>query len=199
MLSNHGSHRDNSGFTLIEIVLGALTLVVAATAILGAYLGQGILNEHARNLSLAVQDANRVIEQIRLQNSPCAGTNPTISPPVGFTSWDAWLTGAGGLKSIQPTPATTELIVVTCQDRTGAEYCPANQMGAEWHAAGPNTPDNPIRVTVSVCWRQRNRTIGECGFNAGALTPNDALPMPADTLGVIDSPAMLTTLVTCRS
>ena len=58
------------GMTLIELVLGALTLVVAIAAILGAYLGQLTLNEHARNISLAVHDANRVIEQIRQENTP---------------------------------------------------------------------------------------------------------------------------------
>ena len=66
------------GFTLIEVLLAGLTLMIAITALLGAYLGQVTLNEHARNLSLAVHDANRVIEQIRQDNLSC--TTPEIDP-----------------------------------------------------------------------------------------------------------------------
>ena len=181
-----------NGFTLIEIVLGALTLVVAATAILGAYLGQGILNEHARNLSLAVQDANRVIEQIRLQNSPCnPGPNPSAVQPFGV-SWDDWLQTLPNVKSIG-TPNvvnTNELVVITCQNRTGTAIVACNNAGAP--------PEDPLRVTVAICWRQRLRTIGEC-MTAGALAPADGTNGPDNIPGVVESPAMLTTLVTCRS
>src|SRR3989338_7428856 len=89
-------------------VPGGGGLTVAIAAILGAYIGQLTLNEHARNLSVAIQDANRIIEEIRQQNTPCAGgtSAPTALPPAPYTlvtEWDAWLQAAGGGKSIQPT------------------------------------------------------------------------------------------------
>src|SRR3989338_8878339 len=181
------TQRSRGGFTLAEVVLGAMALSVAIAAILGAYIGQLTLNEHARNLSVAIQDANRVIEKIRQQNTPCAGgtSAPTALPPAPYTlvtEWDAWLQAAGGGKSIQPTPNVNELVVLTAQNRDGTPLA-ANA--------------NPIRVTAAVCWRHRNRTIGECDWNGTNLVANELLNMPTDTTA-IDSPAMLTTLVTCR-
>ena len=192
-----------SGFTLVEVVLGGLTLAIVAAAILGAYVGQVTLNEHARNLSLAVQDANRVIEQIRQQNTGCQ--RPSVVP-AGVTSWNAWMNigGAGAPKSIQPNPDTNELVAVTCQNdpRPPPAVPPApslcgdvDQVGTgEWsRQAGVNTDFDLLRITVAVCWRHRNRTIGECTWNGAALTASDA-----HGNGVIDSPVRLTTLVTCR-
>jgi len=190
--------RARTGFTLIEVVLGTLTLVIAITAILGAFLGQTVLNEHARHLSLAIQDANRVIEQIR-QDTTGAACNLNVMPPSGANNWDAWLNGAGGGKSIQPTPSTNELIVVTCQNSQGTQYCPPSQVGAgEWKVGPAGGSMDPLRVTIAVCWRHRNRTIGECTVVDGTLMPADGQNGPNAINGVIESPAMLTTLVTCR-
>lgn len=196
------------GLTLIEILIGSALLSVAISAILGAQFGQRILNEHARNLTLATQDAERVIEAIRNQNAQCNAT-PTMNPPGGFASWHAWLStppplgfeSGGGQLSLANSPEANERVVVTCQGRNAAgnlQHCPDPQMGAEWHVPGPAGVVNPLQVTVAVCWRHRQRTIGECAWNGAALTPDDDVPMPQDTAGVIDSPVMMTTLVTCR-
>ena len=173
------------GFTLAEVVLGGTVLAIAVAAILGAYVGRVTLNEHARSLSLAIQDANRIIEQIRQQTASC-GTNPDASAPGGF-GWDTWLTN-NGEKSIQPVPADNELVVVTCQDSGGTATFPTC------------TGTDPIRVTVAICWRHRNRIIGECiptgaTLQAGGDTDGNG---PHNIAGVVESPAMLTTLVTCR-
>ena len=185
---------SHGGFTLVEALLAGVALAVAIAAILGAYIGQITLNEHSRNLSLAAQDANRVMEQLRLQNSPCAGTSPSASVPAAtgvgtctapITSWNDWLQRCGGGKSVQPNPTVNELITLTCQNRAGTVTpCPANE--------------NPIRATVAVCWRHRNRTIGECTWNGANLVADENVVVAADTPNVIDSPVMLTTLVTCR-
>lgn len=200
-----------AGFTLIEMVLAALTLLIAFGAILGAYFGQLTLNEHARNLSLAVHDANRVIEQMRRNNIAC-GSLPTArafagNPSVFFNNWDAWLAetlvnSGGGGKSLG---AATERIFVTCQDRDGGalatDYCNAAQVATgvngEWVSNAGSVNHDPLRVTVAVCWRHRTRVIGQCTWDGANLQPNDLTP-PIGTVGVIDSPAMLTTLVTCR-
>ncbi|MBI2104358.1 MAG: hypothetical protein HYT90_02080 [Candidatus Omnitrophica bacterium] len=161
-----------SGLTLVELLVGAVVLAVAVTALLGAFLGQLTMNEHARRLAWAANDASRVMEQVRRQNSGGACAAPSANPPAGFGSWDAWLADAsasgGGGKSIEP--AGDELVVVT----------PA---GA-----------NPLTVTVAVCWRHRARILGEC-TGAGALAPS---PGAGGNPLVTESPAMLATLVTCR-
>ena len=205
--------KNRSGFTLAEILLGGVVLAVAAASILGAYVGQVTLNEHARNLSLAIHDANRVIERMRQENSGVC--NPVdIVPPSGAT-WDAWLgtVAAGGGKSIginAVAAQTNELISVTCQDRDGgalaSDYCRSNvaapgaQIAAgEWQADNSNGVMDPLRVTVAVCWRHRNRIIGECAPNGAALQAADNGGSGVHNItGVIESPAMLTTLITCR-
>lgn len=193
---------------MIEILLGATILAVAIAAILGSFLWQTALNEHSRRLSFAIQDANRVLERVRQQNEGCVA--PSAVPPVG-TSWDAWLADTtaqgGGGRSIPATGMTAERIIVTCL-RQGAGNPPANpndycgdddQIGAgEWRVRTDNTDYDPLQLTIAVCWRSRTRVIGECSWNGATLTPDDALTVALDTAGIIDSPAMLTTLVTCR-
>lgn len=210
----HPSPHSLLAFTLVEIVIGAAVLAIAIVALLGAFLGQITLNEHARNLTLAMNDANRIMEQMRQQNTGAGCSTPAVQAPGGAT-WNAWLatTNAGGGKSISGeslplTPAAAgreELIVVTCQNQAGTAYCANTQFGAgEWHGPGP-TVVNPMRVTVAVCWRHRSRSLGECVWNnaLGVLVPTDGtVPYnvsPPGTAGVIDSPAMLSTLMTCRS
>jgi hypothetical protein len=190
---------------LTEVLLGGVVLAVAVVAILGAYVGQVTLNEHSRNLSLAIHDANRIIEQIRQQNATC--TNPTVVP-TGFTSWNLWLEWQVPGKSIvSPTPNNDQLVVVTCSHRDGptAGKCGSTQVGAgEWSGNFPAAAgsQNPLRLTVTVCWRHRARIIGECRATGGVGPGLEAWPdAPApgtDDPDVIQSPAMLTTLVTCR-
>ncbi len=152
------------GFTLIELLLVVAILVITLAAILASIMGQLALSEHARNMSLALNDANRIVEQIRENNKGC--TTPSNVPPgAGITSWDAWLVGAGGGKSL-PVPLN-ERILVTCLSADGAARCIASQIGAnEWNigSAGPTVVD-PMRVTVSVCWRHRGRVVGECSWS----------------------------------
>ena len=197
-------HNSSAGFiSLVEVCLGALILAIVAAAVFGTYVGQMTLNEHARNLWLTMQDANRVIERIRQQNVGCA--TPSVTPP-GQTSWDAWLQAQNPGKSVvSATPNTDELIVVTCSHRDGpasGKCGDANQVGTgEWAAGkqgGVTTNFDPLRVTVAVCWGQRGRVIGECTRNGAALTADDTVAVTPDTADVIDSPTMLTTLVTCR-
>ena len=194
------------GFTLVELIIGAAVLAIAIAALLGAFLGQITLNEHARRLTLAMNDANRAMEQLRRVNTGCA-SQPSASLsslPGGFTSWDQWLkdttvNGGGGV-SIPPVPAE-ERVFVTCQDNATLNACgTSNQVGTgEWKTAAGNTAYDPIRITVAVCWRHRGRVLGECTWNGAALQQADGtMGTLYPTANVIESPAMLTTLMTCR-
>ncbi len=188
---------------MIELLIGAALLTIALTALLGAFLSQITLNEHARNLTWAINDANRVMERLRQLDTGSGCTTPGAKSPIGTTG-DAWLTGittsGGGGKRIQPNPATNELIVVTCLDNATASACgDANQVGTgEWsRQAGVTTTYDLIRVTVAVCWRHRNRTLGECTWNGAALAASDG-SNKFTANGGIESPATLSTLMTCR-
>ena len=184
--------------TLVELLLAVVLLAVAITALLEAFLGQIALNEQARNLSWAMNDASRVMERMRQQNSGCTPP-PSVVSPVG-TSWDAWLAdtsaSGGGGTSIQG----DERVFVTCRDLDGgaltSDYCAANQTGSgEWHNKPvSNTALDPLNISVTVCWRQRGRVIGECTWNGTTLNASDT-----NGNGVIESPGMLSTLMTCRS
>lgn len=155
--------------------MGAAMLAMAIVTLLGTFLGQLTLNEHARHLAWATNDASRVMEQLRRQNSGASCAAPSATPPAGFASWDAWLadtTANGGSgKSLQPNPAVNELVVVT------------------------SSGTDPLTVTVAVCWRHRNRTLGECTWNGAALAAN---PGAGGNPQVTESPAMLMTFMTCR-
>lgn len=168
---------DTFGFTLVELLIGAALLVLGIVTMLGVLASQFALNEQARNASWALNDATRIMEYIRRQNSGSACQTPSAAVPGGFADWDAWLadtsSSGGGGKSVQPDPAANELIVV-------------NTSGTD-----------PLTITLSVCWRQRARTIGECAWENGALSADESLAMADDT-AEIDSPVMLSTLVTCR-
>ena len=163
------------GLTLVELMIGAVILAIAIVSLLGAFMAQMALNEHARNQALATNDAARVMEELRRQNSGAGCTAPSAAAPAGFANWNAWLAdttaNGGGGKSVQPTPNTNELIAVTA---TGAD---------------------PLTVTVAACWRQRERTIGECTWNGAALAAN---PGAGGNPAVTESPAELSTLLTCR-
>ena len=202
--------REQAGLSLVEVVLGAVILAIVVAAILGAYMGQVTLNEHARNLSFAVNDAGRVMEEIRSENVGCVSPNfPDIDPQLRGVGdpddWDEWMnTGKPGApKSIGLDPQTganrddtQERIFVTCLRPGVSDYCgDQNQVGAgEWKTqTGATTSFNPIEVTVAVCWRHRGRVVGECQWNGSALNWNDA-----DSDGVIESPVMLTTLIACH-
>lgn len=192
------------GITLIELLLVIAILVIALAAILASIMGQLALSEHARNTSLALNDANRIVEQIRQENRGAGCTTPDIIPPLG-ASWDAWLGDAtpligGGGKSLPP--PLNEQVFVTCLSVDAAQRCATGatpQIGAqEWNfgAALPAAAQqDPMRVTVSVCWRHRGRDIGECSFNTGTSNMDAS---DANNNNIIDSPVSVTTLVTCR-
>jgi len=220
-----------AAFTMIELMIGVAILAIAITALLGAFIGQMQLNEHARNLTYATNDATRVMEQLRLLNTgpscKASGTVgiPSAIPPPGFYTWDAWLAapasaGGGGGKSVEPTFPNHELIVVTCHNNDLSQYCGtadnnSGQIGytsvgpqGEWQqlAATPpfsDTTFDPIRLDVAVCWRvgagpSRQRIIGECAWNATTNSLFADNTTDANKNGVIDSPVMLTTIMTCR-
>lgn len=163
------------GMTLVEFLIGAVVLVVAVVSLLGVSVGQAGLNEHARNLSWAISDASRVVEELRRLN---AAPNCTATPSAGPANpgWDEWLRLTGGGKSLEPNGLPVRSREVVAVSSSGTD---------------------PLQITVAICWRHRNRIFGECTWNGTTLTPTQgANNFPNDT--IFQSQAMIATEMTCR-
>ena len=187
------------GFTLVEILLGSFIMVVALGAMMGAFVSHSLLGANARNLTAALNDATSVMEQIRVQNTGSGCGSPSAEMSGG---WDAWLEAQPQGRSLRL--PTNELVALTCQDESGASYCgrggsPKQVATQEWASQPGQTTYDPIRVTVAVCWRHQGRVIGECQWRNNALEAVDGINGPNNRIRVIESPAMLTTLITCRN
>lgn len=57
-----------TGFTLLELMIGGTVLVLALVGLIAAYIGCFTLNESAKNLTVAINDAQCVMEEIRDRN-----------------------------------------------------------------------------------------------------------------------------------
>ncbi|MBI4597604.1 MAG: hypothetical protein HY737_04285 [Candidatus Omnitrophica bacterium] len=171
--------------TAMEVLIGVFILVIGLAGFFRAIVSQTVLNEHSRNFTLAMNDSRRVLERIRQQNTSDACVTPSALPPqlpVAYLSWDAWLAdlNGGGGKSIRPD--SNELIAVTCQKADNSGFCGAG--------------DDPIHLTIAVCWRHRSRTIGDCTWNGNLLIENN--PGASGDPNVVNSPAQLQTVMSCR-
>ena len=82
------SHKDNSGLTLLELMIAAAVLVIAISGILAIFTGLFSLNENARKLTLAITASQDKIEEMRNSNFDTLFTayNGTSFDPDGFSS-----------------------------------------------------------------------------------------------------------------
>lgn len=84
--------KTNRGFTLIELLIAALVLFVALGMVIGATSNMSQSNELAYQEVIALQDAHRVIEQMRAQAANgtfpanVTGAFPQNQALVGFNS-----------------------------------------------------------------------------------------------------------------
>jgi len=148
------------------MLLGAAILAVAIVALLGAAFGQSFLNMSARNLTLGMNDATRVMEEMRQQNVGSECTTPSALPPpkgadpdVRYDTWDAWLEDPARGKNMRG--EQLEKLAISCQNQDGKLTCGPNQVsGSEWATLGDDTNFDPIRVTVAAGWRQQQRAMG---------------------------------------
>ncbi len=165
------------GFTLVELMLGASILIIAIVALLGAYVGLTFLNLEARNLSSAMNDATRIMEQIRRQNAGTTATCPgfpSAAAPAGFTHWNDWMnkTAGGGPKSlawswpIAPSPqlpATWVVSLVSMPTAEAAGYGPPPpppsgqpQAGGRWPPAGGAVAQDATELIAVTCQEVEN-------------------------------------------
>lgn len=61
------------GITLVELLIGAALLLAIMLAVFSTALLQARANRHARNLSAAMNDVNRVMERLWYENRGAGG------------------------------------------------------------------------------------------------------------------------------
>lgn len=117
------------GFTLLELMIAVLILVVGIVGILAVYIYCYNLIESSRNTTQATNDAKAVFEAMRDEST-------TSLMNVVYTNWTSWAQGtsstASGKTNNTPlTSLTQENITTTI------------------------TGTDPIQITVTVSWLDR--------------------------------------------
>lgn len=91
-------YKKKLGFTLIELMIAAAVVVIAFTGLLAMYIVCLNLAEEAHSLTVAVYDASKIMERIRVTNFD----------DIATTDWTAWAAGGGGCNTL-----TDEAITVS--------------------------------------------------------------------------------------
>ena len=160
-------------FSLAEILIAIIILILAISTILITYLACFVLIDTVKNVNIATTAAQGVIEEIRSRNNFC---NPGDIIPFNniansFNCLTPNLSGYNNFTfSLNDIPDSRGIVYV---DET-----------------------NPVllEVTVSICWRHRNRVVGEDQNLNGVLDAGE----DANGNGIIDSPAQIITRIADR-
>ena len=122
--------QSQKGFSLIEVLFASAVILLLVVGFLGSSTALQFANQAAYERSIALQDANQVIE--RMRNTAVSGTFPgnvtAVYPNNGAVS---------GFTSL-----TSEAVSVTYTDRNGD---------------GNALTDNPLDVTVTVTYLENGR------------------------------------------
>lgn len=193
--------------TLVEVMIAAAVLMIVITGLVGSFVALGSLRESAKNLTLAVNDAAKVMEEIHsttfsnLRNSAsvsyCDAHGGTWETKVNVTSPGSYLSidwDGDGITS------DDEHIDIVCCDSSavaGGQACTeANNANV-----APNSNTDLIDVYVTVSWREgrgTGRVIGEDANLNGVLDSGEDGTYAGGTTGRLDSPAQLVSKVTDR-
>ncbi len=165
----------NKGFTLVELMLAAMILIVVLVALVGGYLLAFNLNETAKNLTIATYSVEQKLEEIRRYNFNLISDdyNNTV-----FRAENATLV-AGNPIQIVFTPNLDTAGSVSVDD----------------------SDSNLLKVTVTMCWRQQGgRIIGEDNGAGGGIPLNGILDgaEDANNNNIMDSPVQVVTLMANR-
>ena len=74
----------NRGFTLIEIIIALLIVIIASAAMLQAIHAANILSIESKEMTIAMNDARAVLEQVKITS---LGSLPTSTTVNANTIW----------------------------------------------------------------------------------------------------------------
>lgn len=161
----------NAGFTLIEVVAGALILSVALLSTLSLLSHSINLPQANQNSILAIHQAEKKLEEI------CVDDYLTIA--------QQYTNRASGHYYLKETPfSITGLNGMGC---VYAEQLPKISGGVEIRPSD----EQLIRMKVVVCYREKNRIIGEDANLNGVLDAGE----DDNENGELDSPAHIETVI----
>ena len=165
-------HSPKKGFVLLEVLLATAIAAFAVCGILLVYIVGMDLVKTSKNASIATSAAQGVLEEIR--NTPFTNI-PGMIFAVNGTNYPPIVVNANLTRWSFPLPVNN---------------LPTNRCAVYVNDTDPEF----LLVTISVCWRQGSRIIGE------DLNLNGALDAGEDTNGngIIDSTVELVTQVANR-
>jgi prepilin-type N-terminal cleavage/methylation domain-containing protein len=163
------------GFTLVELMLAAVILIVVLTGLLGGYLLAFNLNETAKNLTIASYSIEQKLEEIRRYNFNLI-----------FIDYDNTAFRADNVTLLAGIPL--QVLFTPNLDTAGSVRV-------------DNSDPNLLKITVTMCWRQQGgRIIGEDNGAGGGIPLNGILDgnEDANNNNIMDSPAQIVTLMANR-
>lgn len=161
------SHR---GFSLIEILLAAAILTFALCAILAAFISCLMLSSTSKNVNIATNVALEIAEQIR--SSPFTDVRDSLLVING-----------------QPfTETFPDSDIYRCSFPVAV--LPSNMVTVYVDTNNPEL----LEVTISACWKQGNRIIGEDRNLNGTLEAGE----DSNNNDLIDSPVQVVTRIANR-
>ncbi|MBM3244611.1 MAG: prepilin-type N-terminal cleavage/methylation domain-containing protein [Candidatus Omnitrophica bacterium] len=152
------------GFTLIELLLVVVILAFSLTGILAAYVSCFVLSATSKNISIATNEALTRIEEIRSTPYAYITNSPADAMNPGYKSSPDYSFFVNSLPS-----------------------------GVGFINIDDSNPERLI-VTVSLCWRQGNRIIGEDTNLNGLLEAWEDI----DNDGITDSTVQFSTIIVDR-
>ncbi|MDP3787564.1 MAG: type II secretion system protein [Candidatus Omnitrophota bacterium] len=163
------------GFTLVELMLAAMILIVVLVALLGGYFLAFNLNETAKNLTISTYSVEQKLEEIR-------GYNFNLI----FNDYNNTMFRADNATLIAGNPI--QIVFTPNLDTAGS-------------VSVDNSDDNLLKITVTMCWRQQGgRIIGEDNGQGGGIPLNGILDgaEDANNNNIMDSPVQVVTLMANR-
>lgn len=173
--------KNNSGFTIVEVMVATLILTLAVLSMLGLFTRSMALVESQGASVKAQFEMQRKIEEILSMEY----TAPVPSPGEGILEV---YTDNGAL---QETP-----FALDAPELAGSGTVYANEL------AGMTDPLNRLmEIKVVVCYQYRNAIIGEDDGSGGGTALNGVLDGTEDANGnnELDSPCQIETVVVNRS
>jgi len=158
-------------FTLVEVLIATVIVVIALCGIMATYVSCFELLYVSKNVSIATNAAQGLMEEIRGHRNPCSSSTIPFTQIANDYNCSDSETGYNDLNFIVNNMPTSRGVVSI--DDTDPEL---------------------LRITISVCWKQNNRLFGEDKNLNGVLDAGE----DANGNSIIDSPVQLIALVVNR-
>jgi hypothetical protein len=161
---------SEAGFTLVEIMLATGILVFALCGILAAFISCAALSSTSKNINIATNAALEISEQIRTTSFSYLSSPVTKGLRINGQPFAETFTGSKIYNCHFSVAVLPENSVTVYIDTNTSEL---------------------LGLTVSVCWKQNNRVIGEDKDLDGELAESE----DANANELIDSPVQIVTRV----